>query len=106
MKLVAVIQIVPEKEWCRLDKARRDRMRAEMAAVIISHDQVESRLFDAAPWSSSSSEFVVLEFSALEAYWKLWHALREQTAFRESYLRVDQVSLGYARPIVTGLVDT
>lgn len=63
-------------------------------------------MFDCGPWTSTTSEFITLEFGSLRDYWRLWNDLRELPAFREALIRVDRVSLGYERSIIAGLVDT
>lgn len=106
MELVAVVQICPEPEWYRLEFAERCRLRGEIGALLAACENVKCRWYDAEPWTGSIAEFVVCEFSTLQAYWGLWNELREATVFRKSYARIGHVSLGYERPLSIGLVDT
>ena len=106
MELVAVVQVSLESSWYELELPQRQAMRRDLFELFRLNDKVRCRWFDADPWTGTGAEFLVCEFSSLQAYWSFWKELREHSIFRQSYARIERVSLGYERSLAMGLVET
>ncbi|MGE0495767.1 MAG: hypothetical protein AB7S38_41565 [Vulcanimicrobiota bacterium] len=98
MKITAVVRITLEPSWYRLAADERTRLRAHLAELLLSRDNVRCRWFDSAPWMGRVAEFFVCEFSNLHDYWKLWNDVREHPIFLDAHARLDRVTLGMPNP--------
>lgn len=105
MTITAVVRVTLEPSWYQLPRQKRLRLRASLARVLASQENLKIRWFDSGPWMGRIAEFFVCEFSNLLEYWRLWNDLREHPMFLESYASLERVTLGRPSPAFLEYID-
>lgn len=94
-RYVIFVHLTALPSWLRLSRGERDQLVERHAnPVLAAHPEVRIRWIDVEAFAADSSDVLIAETTDVQAWHRLFDALRDTPLFAEPYFRLDRLYVG------------